>query len=96
MDETSTRQDAEAAGTWLGQMLPAPELDRPVRSYAMMVQERDPGAAIAWANTITDDQLRGETVSRIGGEWLRRNPDEAKAFLQTQESIPENLQPLLR
>ena len=94
--ETWTRQDAEAAGTWLGQMLPAPELDRPVRSYAMMVQERDPGAAIAWANTITDDQLRGETVSRIGGEWLRRNPDEAKAFLQTQESIPENLQPLLR
>ena len=90
--ETWARRDVNAVGTWLGNQPASPELDAPVRSYAFMVRERDPGAAIAWANTITDEKVRGETVQRIGGEWLRRNPDEAKAFLQEQESLPEGLQ----
>ncbi|MGI9244040.1 MAG: hypothetical protein ACR2RV_24800, partial [Verrucomicrobiales bacterium] len=94
--ETWARADADAAGTWLGQMPASPELDRPVRSYALMVQGRDPEAAMAWANTITDEKLRGETVERIGGEWLRKSPGEAKAFLQSQESVPEGLQRFLQ
>jgi len=94
--ETWTQRDADAAGTWLGQMPASPALDRPVRSYALMVRERDPEAAIAWANTITDEKLRGETVERIGSDWLRKSPDEARAFLQTQESVPEGLQRFLQ
>lgn len=94
--ETWARRDVNAVGTWLGNMPASPELDGPVKSYAFMVRERDPGAAITWANTITDEKVRGETVERIGGEWIRKNPEEAKAFLQDQESVPEGLQRFLK
>ena len=61
-----------------------------------VARERDPGAAIAWANTITDEKLRGETVEQIGVEWIRNNSSEAKAYLQQQENVPDGLQQLLK
>ena len=89
--ESWTSRDVNAVGTWLGQLPASPEMDGPVRTYAMMVRERDPGGAIIWANTITNEEVRGEVVGRIGGEWLRSNPDEARVFLQQQESLPSAL-----
>jgi len=89
--EMWARQDAQAAGEWLGGMPASPELDRPVQTYALTMQERDPQGAIGWANSITDQGTRDRVVGEIASRWMRRNSDEARAFLQQQDGLPDSV-----
>lgn len=57
--------DARAAGEWLTKQPQGPELDGARRSYARVVVQRDPAAALDWARSVQNEQQRTESVTSV-------------------------------
>ena len=49
------------------------------RRFAWAAVRDDPESAYAWANQITDPELRERTVSRVMRQWKRYDPKSAAA-----------------
>ena len=75
------QQDANAAGKWLGEFPVGATSDAARRTFARQVADRDPEAALRWADTVTDEKMRESAIEHIFQSWRDRNPDAAKAFL---------------
>jgi hypothetical protein len=76
-------RDPNAAGSWLleahrrGEA--APEI---TSSYAMATVGMDPGAAIAWAQTIPDEALRHQTLVTLAQNRAASRDTEAPELLE--------------
>lgn len=84
----------EQAGEWLIQHKQHPDFDQVIIAVATSpaALERDVNLAIAWADTMLDDDLRRMTLNRIVGHWLTRDPAAAKNFLDTTKELsPETI-----
>lgn len=82
------RADAEAASTWLGEQ---PAGDAKDRGIAALLRDRsvreDPQVAVLWADSISDEKMRGEQVSRSTRSWLANDRAAALEYLDTTESL---------
>ncbi|MDE0571113.1 MAG: hypothetical protein OSB44_10555 [Verrucomicrobiales bacterium] len=82
------RSDPEAASEWLGAQ---PVGDARDRGVAALLRDRsvreDPSAAVAWADTISNDEMRGEQVERSARSWLASDRAAALEYLETSESL---------
>ena len=47
----------------------------------------DPSAAVAWADTISNEEMRGEQVERSTRSWLASDRAAALEYLETSESL---------
>lgn len=63
--------DPEQAGDYINQLDPSPDLDVAVKSYALEAASYDKAAALEWADSIFNDQVREQTKREI-----RDRPDE--------------------
>jgi len=82
-------QQPEEAGAWLNQHPNDPSMDSVVRSMAgspKLVQDH-PDLAVAWANTIFDDDIRLQTMGLIVTQWMESNPLAANEFLKTTKDL---------
>ena len=77
------QKDAVAAGQYLQQLGPSPEFDRARQDYAQRVVRNDPEGAIAWAQSITDEQRRNDTTRDVLRSWVQRDAPAAQAWAQT-------------
>ena len=74
-------QDARAAGEWLTKQPQGPELDDARRTFASIVSQRDPAAAMDWARSIQDEDQRTQSVSNIYQMWRGKDSKAADAAL---------------
>ena len=88
---TWAQQDARAAGEWLTKQPQGPELDGAGRSFARVVAQRDPAAAMDWARSVQDENQRADSVGQIYQMWRGKDVKAAEAALATSGLPPEKL-----
>ena len=84
----------DQAAQWLNQTPPDPNLNLVVQSLASSpnVVDADPGAAIAWANAITDDDpVRLQTLSIIMMRWMAEDPEAAQNYLNNSTDLSPDI-----
>ena len=75
------------ASTWLIDQPAGESRDRAIGSLAKATFDEDPGAAVAWAATIGDERQRSSTLERGVREWLEREPQQARDWINTTDQI---------
>ena len=82
------RSDAEAASTWLGEQ---PEGDAKDRGISALLRDRsvreDPELAVAWADSIANQEMRSEQVERSARSWLASDRAAALEYLEQSNSL---------
>ena len=82
------RTDAESASGWLNEQ---PEGDAKDRGIAALLRDRsvreDPEAAVAWADSITDSEMRSEQVESSARNWLSKDRASALEYLESTNSL---------
>lgn len=81
------RSDPQKAAEWIN-TLNGTVRDEAVTIFSSTIARDDPAAALTWAVSVSDQKSRNETVTRIVGSWLRRNPADAKTWIQNS-TLPE-------
>jgi len=81
------RSDSNAVGQWINGLNGATR-DEAVSAFSTTMVSRDPAAALTWAATVSDPTRRNATVDRVVSAWLRRSPDDAKAWIQNS-TLPD-------
>ena len=81
--ESWAREDPEAAGEHLATLKASPERDAAVEGYATRVSRDDPSAAMEWAGTIANDDLRQETQIDVARDWYRNDKAATEAWIQS-------------
>ena len=85
------RRDPEAASQYLVDM-PASEMkDSAVSGFVRRLAWDDPQSAVAWADTISQENVRVETLKRAGQAWVTRDRNAAVEWLKTS-GLPEATQ----
>ena len=70
-------RDPRAAAEWLTKQPQGGELDGARRTFAVIVAQRDPSAAMDWAKSVVDEEQRSNSVQQVYQQW--RMKDEAAA-----------------
>ncbi|MEM7386078.1 MAG: hypothetical protein AAF514_14150 [Verrucomicrobiota bacterium] len=83
-------RDANAAGEWLSQFEPGPELDPAMQRFATGVAGNDGESAFAWASQIADDDTRNSTLSTVYHQVVQKQPDLAAEQLENS-GMPEGM-----
>lgn len=84
-----TEDDPTAAGTFLTRLPVSPETDSSRERYAFNVLRADPEGALAWANTISNDEQRNRAIENLIRGWMRRDADGARTYLAQSQLPPE-------
>ena len=84
-----TNADPESAAAWLGEQEPGPSYDNGVAGLAKAATHvyQDGETGISWATTIENEQLRGRMVDHTLGQWMRQDPEAARAWA-TENDVP--------
>jgi uncharacterized protein (DUF2267 family) len=93
LDAWATAKPNEA-GEWLIQHKQHPDFDQVVFAVAtsQRTMKQDVHTAIAWADTMLDDDLRRSALNRIVTNWMGRDPAAAEQFLSTTNELsPESI-----
>jgi hypothetical protein len=88
------RNDLRGAGEWLNG-LNGPVRDDAVSAFSSSIGGGDPATALTWAATVSDPTKRNATVERLVTNWLRRNPGDAKTWIQNSQLPDEEKTRLL-
>jgi hypothetical protein len=88
-------QDPKGAGEWLSKQPQGPELDGARRSYAMVVSQRDPAAAMDWASSVRDPEQRSQSVEQVYQQWRTKDANAANAALDKSGLPAERIKELM-
>ena len=81
------RNDSRAAGEWINGLNGAVR-DEAVSAFSSSLGASDPAAALTWATTLSDPARRNTAVERVLTGWMRRSPNDAKAWIQNS-ALPD-------
>ena len=70
-------RDPRAAAEWMTKQPQGGELDGARRTFAAIVAQRDPSAAMDWAKSVVDEDQRSNSVQQVYQQW--RTKDETAA-----------------
>ena len=85
-------QDTRAAGEWLTKQPQGPELDNARRTFATVVAQRDPAAAMDWARSVQDETQRAHSVGQVYQMWRGKDPKAAETALAASGLPADKLQ----
>jgi hypothetical protein len=88
MMERWTREDYQAAGTWLAASPAGPARHAAVRSYAKTVAPYEPATAAQWALTLPAGPPRDDLLRHIHDQWKHSDEAAAAAFARQQNIDP--------
>lgn len=86
-----TETDPVAASEYLANMGHSPAKDAAVQGFANELAREDPQSAIVWAETIADEQMRIDTLTRVAQSYYRSDQAAAQAWLESS-GLPSDLQ----
>jgi hypothetical protein len=76
-------------------MAASPKKDSAISGFATGYAWQNPQVAVTWAESIGDPTLRQESLTRAGFAFFRRDPEAARAWLETSDLPPEARQEVL-
>lgn len=77
-----SRKDLSSAAEYLNTLEYSPQRDFAVRGLSLEIVKKHPEAAVQWAETINDSELRHRTLILAAKAWIRRDPEAAGSWLQ--------------
>ena len=89
-------QDARGAGEWLTSQPQGPELDGARSTYAVIVAQRDPAAAMDWARSIQDVEQRAQSIGQVFNTWRARDAAAATAALNASGLPPDKVKEIMQ
>jgi RNA polymerase sigma factor (sigma-70 family) len=85
------KNDFNATAEWLKTLPDGDSLDTAMVTFANnCLKDYAPSTALEWAQTITGDGVRNNITRTIATEWLKDDPDAARAWLASS-SLPEKI-----
>jgi hypothetical protein len=78
--------DAESASTWLNDAKLGSDLDAGIAAVAS-TDFLEPKVGITWAESITDEQLRSESLRKVLENWVRSDFPAAKQYFDTTTAL---------
>jgi len=88
-------RDAAAAGNYLNGVPPSTGTDAARERFAREISGKDPVGALSWAGTITGERERQDTTENVVRSWVRRDAENARAWVQQSNFSEETKQRLL-
>ena len=88
-------QDPQAAGNWINTLQGAAR-DSAISAYSGNLAPRDPGTALAWAQSIESPSIRTAAVDALIQQWLERDPTKATAWINNSQLSDEDKSRLLK
>ncbi len=88
------RYDLSASAEWLNSRPASPELDRAVASYTYHAVQEDPASAMAWAESVDSDRMKGYLQMRVAGAWREDDPTAFQSYLDNSELSDERKEEL--
>ncbi|MFT3868259.1 MAG: hypothetical protein QM715_07160 [Nibricoccus sp.] len=78
-----------AASAWMEKFDPAPDLDAGAAAIAVApaLVEKKPDIAVSWAESITDPELRANTLLDLIQLWAQHDPNAARRYASTSAAI---------
>ena len=89
------RYDLSASAEWLNTLPASPELDRAVASYTYRAVQEDPATAMTWAESVTNNRMKGYLQQRVAGAWKEEDPYGFQDYLDNSELSDEQKEKLL-
>ena len=92
-----TNEDPAGAADWLLEQPSGDFRDNGIGALAKASFDDDPASAVTWAATIDNDRQREGTIERGVREWSKREPQEARNWVQENSNVlsPEQSERLL-
>jgi hypothetical protein len=92
-----TNEDPGGAADWILEQPRGDFRDNGIASIAKATFEEDPSSAVTWAATIDNDRQREGAIERGVREWAKREPDQARDWVQKNNNAlsPEQSERLL-
>ena len=75
--------DAEEAAQWIDQLPIGKPRDGATESFVDHVERIDPESAFEWAQTISDDERRFQSLNGVFNNWHQQNPVAAKEAINS-------------
>jgi len=91
-----TNYDLDAAGQFLNQLPSSPTKDNSVAIFALSSSQEDPGSAMQWVGTITDDNLRQRATFGVALQWMQQDQAGFNQFLATSTTLSDQQKQLLQ
>ncbi|MGC6456259.1 MAG: hypothetical protein ACON46_06995 [Coraliomargaritaceae bacterium] len=88
------RYDLGASAEWLNSRPASPELDRAVASYTYHAVQEDPASAMAWADSVDSDRMKGYLQMRVAGAWREDDPTAFQSYLDSSDLSDERKEEL--
>ncbi|MFP4068835.1 MAG: hypothetical protein ACLFVC_01515 [Opitutales bacterium] len=86
--EEWSRTDSVAASAWIAEKAPGRERDAAILGFAETMTDFEPEAAAAWSSTLSDPDLRVETLVSTVDRWARTRPSDAREWVESAELEP--------
>ena len=86
--ESWVRESPEEVAEFIGDLDPSPERDSAVGAFAERVANDDPVAAMEWADTISNADLKLETQIDVARDWYRDDKTAANEWIAAA-NLPE-------
>ena len=86
--ESWVRESPEEVAEFIGDLDPSPERDSAVGAFAERVANDDPVAAMEWADTIANADLKLETQIDVARDWYRDDKTAANEWIAAA-NLPE-------
>jgi hypothetical protein len=84
------REDPVEAADWLLSMFPpSNQTDPAVAALVRAALDKNPGSVGSWAFTVTDQKLRWKLMEEIAVSWLKKDPVQARLYINTTD-LPRN------
>ena len=90
------RRDFNAAGTWLGEQEDSPARDEATGMFARTVVQINPLAAVTWAASISDKEMRRTALDATISQWSQDDPDAASSWADENGIDTSELPEILR
>ena len=90
-----TGSDPAAASQYLTEMPQSPAKDSAISGFSRRLAWEDPQSAITWAQTISSEGQRTQTLIAAGRAWNQREPTNAALWLSASELPAEVQQAIL-
>ncbi len=72
---------------WLVDLPASPDKDAAIAGFAPVLAKSEPDAAVIWAASIQDAAARSELVRQLGGAWLGKSPERARAWIEQSDHL---------
>ena len=90
-----SQSDPYEAGVWLGTLPQGESRDAAVTAFSRRIVSTDPQAAVQWAESIGNQNLRDRQIEAIVVTWLQTDANRATAWLANSSLSAETKARLL-